>query len=70
VKTLTHPTRARIALWAALSLLWILLLAQDPVMDPDHRHVGWVGVVLWVVVLIWLLVCLVLTWRRYRARRF
>jgi uncharacterized membrane protein len=69
MKALTQPTRGRIVLWAALSLLWLLLLAQDLAMDPDHRHFSWVGAVLWAVVLAWLLACLVQTWRRYRARQ-
>ena len=65
---LTRPTRGRIALWTTLSLLWALFLVQDLAMDPDHRQFSWVGAVLWAVVLAWLLTCLVLTWRRYRAR--
>jgi uncharacterized membrane protein len=69
VKALTQPTRGRIVLWAALVLLWLLLMAQDLAMDPDQRHFSWVGAVLWAVVLGWLLTCLVQTWRRYRARQ-
>ena len=68
MKALTHPTRGRIALWAALSLLWILFLVREHVTDLDHRRLGWIGLVLWAVVLAWLLFCLLLTWRRYRAR--
>ena len=68
MKALTQPTRGRIALWTTLSLLWALFLVQDLAMDPDHRQFSWVGAVLWAVVLAWLLTCLVLTWRRYRAR--
>jgi hypothetical protein len=69
MRALTQPTRGRIALWATLSLLWFLFLVQDHVMDADHRHFSWLGVVLWAVVLVWLLACLVLTSRRYRALR-
>jgi uncharacterized membrane protein len=69
VKALTRPTRGRIALWATLSVLWFLFLVQDLAMDPDQRQFSWVGAVLWAVVLAWLVTCLILTWRRYRARR-
>jgi hypothetical protein len=65
--SLTRPTRGRIALWAVLTLLWFALLPQDLVHDPDHSQLSWSGAFLWAVVLVWLVVCLVLTWRKYRA---
>jgi uncharacterized membrane protein len=69
IKTLTRPTRGRIALWASLALMWSLFLPQDLAMDPDHQHFSWVGAVFWAVVLVWLLTCLRLTWRNYRTSR-
>jgi hypothetical protein len=68
MRALTHPTRGRVALWATLSLLWLLFLPQDLAMDPGHRQLSWLGAIVWAIVLAWLLVCLGLTWRNYRAR--
>ena len=66
---LTQPTRGRLALWAVLTLAWIAFLPEDLVRDPGHKHFSWAGAILWTVVFVWLLVCLVRTWRNYRAAR-
>ena len=63
---LTQPTRGRIALWAALTFLWLLLLPQDLANDPGHKHLSVVGAVIWAAVLVALLSCAWITWCRYR----
>jgi hypothetical protein len=69
LRSLTRPTRGRIALWATLSFLWFLLLPQDLAADPEHRHFSWIGATFWVAVLAWLLICLWLTWRGRATQR-
>jgi Na+/melibiose symporter-like transporter len=66
VKWLTQPTRGRIALWAALAVLWLLFLPQDLANDPGHKHFSVVGAVIWAAVLVALLSCAFVTWRRHR----
>lgn len=65
---LTKPTRGRVALWAALTFAWALLLVQALLMQPIQRTY-WPGAIFWAVVqasLVWMTVA---TWRRRRLER-
>jgi glucose dehydrogenase len=68
VNRLCRPSRGRLALWMALTTLWLLILVQALAMQPISRT-SIPGAIFWALVQVWLIWMATMTWRRRRAAR-